>query len=121
MTIAEILENEELRRHEFPVTRDKIYLSHAGVCPVPRRVAEAIARYANQATLDEQEKLVYPGILDTSRSLAARLLNSKPDEVSLVGPTSLGISLIASGLKFRRHDNILIYFVVIHEQYVCAC
>jgi len=30
--------------------------------------------------------------------------------VALVGPTSLGLSLIASGLKFRKTDNILIYF-----------
>ena len=46
MTLTEILSNEELRRHEFPVTRDKIFLAHAGDCPLPRRVAEAIADYA---------------------------------------------------------------------------
>jgi selenocysteine lyase/cysteine desulfurase len=110
MTIAEILGNEALRHHEFPVTREKIFLAHAGVCPLPRRVAEAIVQYTRQASLGDQEHFICPGILESARSLAARLLHSKSEEVSLVGPTSLALSFIASGLKFRKHDNVLIYF-----------
>ena len=49
MTLSEILNNEEVRHHEFPVTRDKIFLAHAGDCPLPRRVAEAIADYARES------------------------------------------------------------------------
>src|SRR3984957_13089652 len=110
MTLAEILSNEELRRHEFPVAQEKVFLAHAGDCPLPRRVAESVANYARQCTTSDQEKFVYPGILTESRKLAARLLNSKPEEVAFVGPTSLALSFIASGLNFRKHDNILIYF-----------
>ena len=55
MTLNEILTNEELRRQEFPVVRDKIFLAHAGVCPLPRRVAEAVAECARQGTLGDQE------------------------------------------------------------------
>ena len=110
MTLTEILTNEELRRHEFPVTRDKIFLGHAGDCPLPRRVAEAIADYARESTTGDQEKFVYPGILDQGRKLAAQLLKCKPDEIAFVGPTSLALSFLASGLKLRRSDNILIYF-----------
>ncbi|MDB6021237.1 MAG: Aminotransferase class [Pedosphaera sp.] len=110
MTLSEVLNNEELRHREFPVTRDKIFLAHAGDCPLPRRVAEAIAAYAHQATTGDQERFVYPAILETGRKLAARLLNSKPEEVAFVGPTSLALSFIAAGLNFRKHDNILIYF-----------
>jgi selenocysteine lyase/cysteine desulfurase len=73
-------------------------------------VAEAIARYANDATADDQERIIYPGILERGRSLAAKLLNCQPEEAAFVGPTSLALSMIASGLKFRRNDNILIYF-----------
>ncbi len=110
MTLAELLSNEELRQHEFPVTREKIFLAHAGDCPLPRRVAEAIAQYARQATTGDQEKFVYPAILESGRKLAARLLNSRPEEVAFVGPTSLALSFIASGMHWRKHDNILIYF-----------
>jgi selenocysteine lyase/cysteine desulfurase len=110
MTLAEILENEELRRHEFPVTRDKIFLAHAGDAPLPRRVAEAVANYAREATTGDQEKFVYPGILEKGRKLGAQLLNCQSNEVAFVGPTSLALSFIASGLKLRRGDNILVYF-----------
>ena len=110
MTLTEILANEELRRHEFPVTREKIFLAHAGDAPLPRRVAEAVANYAREATTGDQEKFVYPGILEKGRKLGAQLLNCQSSEVAFVGPTSLALSFIASGLKLRRGDNILVYF-----------
>ena len=110
MNLAEILANEELRRHEFPVVAEKIFLGHAGDCPLPRRVAEAVAHYALNCTTGDQEQFVYPAILEQGRQAGANLLNCQPDEVGLVGPTSLALSFFASGLKFRRHDNILVYF-----------
>jgi selenocysteine lyase/cysteine desulfurase len=113
MTLAEILANEELRRQEFPVARDKIFLAHAGDCPLPRRVARAISDYAEQATASDQETLIFPGALNNGRKLAARLLNCREDEAAFVGPTSLALSFVASGLKFRRSDNIVIY----HDDY----
>ncbi|TAK98366.1 MAG: aminotransferase class V-fold PLP-dependent enzyme [Verrucomicrobia bacterium] len=109
MTVAEILANEELRQHEFPVTREKIFLAHAGDCPLPRRVAEAVAAYARQSTTGDQEAFLFPDGLADGRKLVAQLLNCQDDEVAFVGPTSLGLSLVASGLKFRRGDNVLIY------------
>jgi selenocysteine lyase/cysteine desulfurase len=110
MTLTDILADEELRRREFPVTRNKIFLAHAGVCPLPRRVSQAIGDYALEAGTGDQEKFVYPGMLDEGRKLAARLLDCQPEEVAFVGPTSLALSFVASGLKFGSGDNILIYF-----------
>lgn len=113
MAIAEILSDETLRQREFPVTRDKIFLGHAGVCPLPQRVAQAVSDYAQQASLGDQESIVFPALLEEGRKVASGLLNCQPEEVAFVGPTSLGLSLIASGLKFRRGDNIVIY----HDDY----
>jgi selenocysteine lyase/cysteine desulfurase len=110
MTVSEILSNEELRLKEFPVAKEMIFLAHAGDCPLPNRVAEAVAHYARQCTAGDQEKFVYPGVLNEGRTLAAGLLKCQPDEIAFVGPTSLALSLIASGLKFRKNENILIYF-----------
>ena len=112
MTLSEILSNEELRQHEFPVAKNKIFLGHAGVCALPRRVAQAMIDCANGGTLGDQEAFVMQRIAD-ARKASAKLLNCEPDEVSLVGPTSLALSLVAAGLKFRKGDNILIY----HDDY----
>lgn len=112
MTLSEILANEELRQHEFPVTKRTVFLGHAGVCPLPRRVAQAMSDCAAEGSLGDQEEFVLRRIGD-ARQAGAKLLNCQPDEVSLVGPTSLGLSLIASGLNFRRGDNVLIY----HDDY----
>jgi selenocysteine lyase/cysteine desulfurase len=113
MTLTELLANEELRRQEFPVVRDKIYLAHAGVCPLPRRVAQAIADYAQRSMTDDQETLVFPRQINEGRKLAAQLLGGQPEEIAFVGPTSLALSFVAAGLKFRKGDNILIY----HDDY----
>jgi selenocysteine lyase/cysteine desulfurase len=112
MTLAEILSNEELRKREFPVARDTIFLGHAAVCPLPRRVADAIADCANRGTLEDQEEFMLSRLTD-ARVLGARLLQCQPEEIALVGPTSLALSFVAAGLKFRRGDNVLIY----HDDY----
>lgn len=110
MTLTEVLADEELRRREFPVAGEEVFLAHAGVCPLPRRVSEAVSQYALQASKGDQEKFIYPKILDHGREVASQLLECGTDEVAFVGPTSLALSFIASGLKFRRHDNLLVYF-----------
>src|SRR6185503_7930235 len=110
MTVAEILANESLRQQEFPVARSQIFLAHAAVCPLPQRVAQAIADYTRDSATRDQEQSLSPGDLNTTRRLAATLLNCQAEEIAFVGPTSLALSLIGSGLKFRRGDNVLIYF-----------
>ncbi len=110
MTVADILGNEELRRSEFPVCREKIFLAHAAVCPLPQRVAKAVADYACKATTDDQERPVLGHLVSETRELAASLIGSQTDEIALVAPTSLGLSYVAAGLPWRRGDNVVAYF-----------
>jgi selenocysteine lyase/cysteine desulfurase len=110
MTIAEILSDEELRRREFPVTRDKIFLAHAAVCPLPRRVAEAIRDYSLKTTLGDQEETMSVAQIQRARALAARLLHARAEEIAFVGPTSLALSFVANGLPWHKGDNLLCYF-----------
>lgn len=110
MTVEAILADEELRHWEFPVTQDKIFLAHAAVCPLSRRVAEAVAHYSLGACGDDQETGMLEGFLRDARGAAAQLLHCTGEEIAFVGPTSLGLSLIAAGLPVRKNDNILIYF-----------
>jgi selenocysteine lyase/cysteine desulfurase len=113
MTLTELLTNEALRQREFPVARGKVFLAHAGVCPLPQRVAQAVADCAQRGTVDDQESLVYPERLNDGRQVAAQLLKCRPEEIAFVGPTSLALSFVAAGLNFRTGDNILIY----HDDY----
>jgi cysteine desulfurase / selenocysteine lyase len=110
MTLQELHSNEELRHHEFPVTRDRVFLAHAGVCPLPRRVSEAIRTYTEQSTHGDQETLLPAFQLQHSRKLAAGFIRAQPDEIAFVGPTSLALSFVAGGLKVRRNQNAVIYF-----------
>jgi cysteine desulfurase/selenocysteine lyase len=110
MTVAEVLSNEELRRHEFPVAREKAFLAHAAVCALPRRVSEAMRDHAAGAGLDDQEETFPAAQFRRARELAARLLRAQAAEIAFVGPTSLALSFVAAGLPFRKGDNILVYF-----------
>ncbi len=112
MTIPEILSNEELRQHEFPVTKNKIFLAHGGVCPLPRRIAQAMNDCANEGTLGDQEAFVLHR-LEEARATGAKLLNCQSEEVAFIGSTSMGLSYVAAGLNLRKGDNILIY----HDDY----
>jgi selenocysteine lyase/cysteine desulfurase len=109
MTIAELHANEALRRFEFPVTGEQIFLAHAGVCPLPRRVIDAIADYSLLCGHGDQEEFFPSSRIQDARRTAARLLGAQMEEIAFVGPTSLALSLVASGLPLRRGDNILIY------------
>lgn len=110
MNLAELLGREAVRQTEFPVVRESVFLSHAAVCPLPARVAEALRAYADRAARGDQEAIIYPQILTATRQLGARLLGCQPEEVALVGPTSLGLSLVATGLRWQPGDNVLVYF-----------
>jgi cysteine desulfurase / selenocysteine lyase len=110
MTVAEILGNEELRRHEFPVAGEKAFLAHAAVCALPRRVAEAMHNLAMSGTLDDQEETFRAPRFRQAREAAAKLIQAKAEEIAFVGPTSLALSFVAGGLPWRKGDNVLVYF-----------
>lgn len=110
MNIPDLLANPALRHHEFPACRNRAFLAHAAVCPLPRRVAEAVTGYAFQATLDDQELPARTQLYQDVRDRTAQLIGAQPDEIAIVGPTSLALSYVAAGFPLRKGDNIVIYF-----------
>lgn len=113
LTISELLSNEELRRHEFPVAAKSVFLAHAGICPLPRRVAAASTAYAEASCESDQEQAIPAGAVGQVRRLAATLIGAQHEEISLVGPTSLALSQVAAGLQIKRGQNVLVY----HDDY----
>lgn len=107
MTISELHADEALRRHEFPVAANEVFLANAAVCPLPRRVAEEVTACADIGTEGDQEAIYYPKNYNPTRQLAADLLGCAREDIALIGPTSVGLSLVANGLPWREGDNVV--------------
>jgi len=109
MNITEILENEKIRRKEFPVAEEKVFLAHAAVSALPWRVADAMAKAALYGSRDDQEWIIRGDVIPSARRRAAKLIGARPEEIAFVGPTSVGLSMIAGGLPWQAGDNVIIY------------
>jgi len=109
LSIPDLLRDESLRRHEFPVCEKKIFLAHAGVSPLPRRVAEAMQQYVAAAARDNQENVLSDAVIGEARALAAQLMEAQPEEIAFVGSTSMGLAMVAAGLPWGQGDNVVCY------------
>ena len=97
-------------RDQFPVTERLIYLNHAAVAPLPRRVASAMQEFAQDA--QDFGSLHYDKWLDTYERLrvaAARLINAERGEIALVKNTSEGIATVAMGLTWHPGDRVVAF------------
>ncbi|RME94293.1 MAG: aminotransferase class V-fold PLP-dependent enzyme [Verrucomicrobia bacterium] len=108
MELDRLLQDESLRRREFPVAAERVFLAHAAVAPLPDRVRRRMQNHLDAACRDDQEAVLGEGFFRETRALAARLLGVEPAEVALLGPTSTGLSLVAEGLPFNAGDNVLV-------------
>lgn len=109
LTLESLLADEALRRREFPVIADNLFLAHAGVTVLPRRVAAAMQEHAEQSCLRMQEYPEAWRAINETRVVAARLIGAKASEIALLGPTSLGLSLVAAGLDWQPGDEVVCY------------
>jgi cysteine desulfurase / selenocysteine lyase len=107
--LQELISNEEKRRAAFPICRNKIFMAHAAVTALPRVVADAIIRFAEESAANFENFAALLKSIQEARSSAARLIGSSPDEVALIGPTSLGLSLFANGIAWRPGDEVVCY------------
>lgn len=108
LSIDHILADPALRTRLFPVTAQRIFLAHAGVAPLPGPAVDALKHEAERAGI-MQESPDFIGEIDGIRRVAARLINAAADEVALLGPTSLGLNLVANGLTWDEGDEVVFY------------
>ncbi len=101
--------DEAARRDAFPVCRAQIFLAHAGVTVLPRCVADAVIDYTRQSCEHHQEFGQVLARINEARHVCADFIGAHPDEIALLGPTSLGLSLFANGLPWREGDELLCY------------
>lgn len=91
---------------EFPVRRNLVYLNHAAVSPLPRRVADAMAAHVAQVRdRGAADWRAWFGMVEKTREKAARLVGASTAEIAFVPNTSWGINLVAHGFPWKEGDN----------------
>jgi cysteine desulfurase/selenocysteine lyase len=108
LSIDHILADETLRHRLFPVTQKRIFMAHAGVAPLPGPCVEALKHEAEKAGF-AQEQADFMNDIEGIRRVSARLINANSDEVALLGPTSLGLNLVANGIAWKEGDEVICY------------
>jgi len=100
----------EQYRREFPVTKNYIYLDHAGITPLSLRVKTAIETFLEEST--EGAAFHYPRWAQRAvevRKVCAQLVNSRAEEIAFIRSTSHGLSLVAEGMDWQSGDNVLFF------------
>ena len=99
--------DENLRLDAFPVARERIFLAHAGVTILPRCAADAMRSHVEASCLHHQEFGDVLRDVARTRGVCAKVIGAHPDEIALLGPTSLGLSLFANGLDWKAGDELV--------------
>jgi selenocysteine lyase/cysteine desulfurase len=101
--------SEHVRHLAFPVTKNRIFLAHAGVCALPRCAVEKMQEGLYTGMIDQQENDGVFREVQETRAIAASLIKATPQTISLIGPTSLGLNLVAQGLDWQEGDEVIFY------------
>ncbi len=107
MDLQTILTDDRTRRELFPVTDSCVFMAHAGVCPLPAPAAAAMRRFVELGTQGHQEQPEVWDSIKRARQLAAQLIGADQQEIALVGPTSLGLNLVAHGVDWNQGDEVV--------------
>jgi cysteine desulfurase/selenocysteine lyase len=107
--LDKIVGNEQDRREAFPICRGKIFMAHAAVTALPRVVANAVIQYAEESAANFENFAALLKSIQETRAASAKLIGSSPDEIALIGPTSLGLSLFANGIDWQPGDEVICY------------
>lgn len=104
-----IVPDWEQFRREMPVTQRWAYFNHAAVGAIPQLAFDRLSRWASEALLEGDAVWgSWDRLHEATRLTAARMVNARPGEISLVPNTSFGINLVADGYPWQRGDNVVI-------------
>ena len=97
-------------RVEFPVATKFIYLDHAAVAPLSKRVKNAVNEFLTEATESAFFRYSYwMDRVEEIRRRCAELVGSEKEEIAFIKNTSHGISIVAEGLDWKKGDNVIIF------------
>lgn len=102
--------DEAFRCEQFPIAKHAIFMGHASVTALPRAAIDRIDEFTAHSTREHQESAWSVARINEARALAAKLIGSTAEEIALLGPTSLGLNLVAQGIEWRPGDEVVSYF-----------
>jgi selenocysteine lyase/cysteine desulfurase len=95
-------------RPQFPVTESLVYMNHAAVSPLSRRVRDAMVGLLDEVHQRGAENWQqWVRAYDAARRSLAQLLNADQGEIALTKNTSEGVSTFANGLEWRTGDEVV--------------
>ena len=96
-------------RDEFPQAEGLKYLDHAAVAPWPKRTREAVVAFAHEnITYGASRYHLFNEKEDHLRRQIKDLINAPSiDDIALLKNTSEAISVVASGIRWNKGDNVV--------------
>jgi len=98
------MDDAEKIREQFPVTKHKVFLNHAAESPLPKPVAEAVKKYANEFSNLGKTSI---DCENGGKPYFAKLVGAKAGEIALVENTSVGINIAANVLNYPPGSKIV--------------
>ncbi len=94
---------------EFPVKRECVHLNHAGMCPLPARVAKAVSDMVDgqrdRGTADHPQ---WQKVAARGRRRIGKLIGADSDEIAYVKSTTAGLIIAAESIPWIEGDNAVV-------------
>jgi len=98
------MENVEKIREQFPITKNKVFLNHAAQSPLPKPVADAVRKCADEFSNFGTTSIEWN---DGGKPFFARLIGATPEEIAFVENTSVGLNIAANVLHYPPGSKIV--------------
>jgi len=98
------MENMEKISEQFPITKNKVFMNHAGQSPLPKQVADVVRKFVDDFSNFGTTSIEWN---DGGKPLFAKLIGAKPEEIAFVENTSVGLNIAANVLRYLPSSNIV--------------
>jgi len=98
------MENIENIREQFPITKNKAFMNHAGQSPLPKLVADVVRKFVDDFSNFGTTSIEWN---DGGKPFFARLIGAKAEEIAFVENTSVGLNIAANVLRYPSGSKIV--------------
>jgi selenocysteine lyase/cysteine desulfurase len=99
-------ESVKMYRREFPITKNRVFLNHAGVAAPSQRFCDGVAGWLEDLATRGGDFTTWRKRAARCRWRFANLIGCAPEEVAFVRNTSHGLSLVAEGFGWQDGDRV---------------